>query len=100
MELFKFLIHKIINTFGGYYSFPMKNYLFIPILFTAFVVGAQDTIIKTNGDLIKAKITEIGTEEVKFRIFGEQGRGDFLLYNKDDPVIRKGIRRAKAKKIS
>ncbi len=32
---------------------------------------AQDTIVKKNGDIIKAKITEIGTEEVKFKIFGE-----------------------------
>lgn len=35
----------------------------------------------------------------KFRIFGEQGKGDFLIYNKDDPIIFKGVRRARAKKI-
>lgn len=42
--------------------------LFLPFVFAA---NAQDTIVKKNGDIIRAKITEIGTEEVKFKIFGE-----------------------------
>lgn len=49
----------------------MKNYLLLLLVLVVCSAGAQDTIIKTNGDLIRAKITEIGTEEVKFRIFGE-----------------------------
>ncbi len=37
----------------------------------SFTLLAQDTIVKKNGDLIRAKITEIGTDEVKFKIFGD-----------------------------
>lgn len=40
---------------------------------------AQDTIIKKNGDIIKAKITEIGTDEVKFKIFGESDGPTIVL---------------------
>ena len=50
----------------------MKNYFLVVFFFIACLANAQDTIIKKNGDVIKAKITEIGTEEVKFKIFGEQ----------------------------
>lgn len=50
----------------------MKNIILIFFLLFASIAGAQDTIIKKNGDLIQAKITEIGTDEVKFKIFGQQ----------------------------
>lgn len=36
----------------------------------------------------------------KLRIFKEQGPRDWLLYNEEDPVVRIGIRNARAKKIS
>lgn len=70
---------KIFFIFDHYYtnSFLMKNYFFLALLFIACAAGAQDTIIKKNGDLIKVKITEIGAEEVKFKIFGQQ----------DSPII-------------
>jgi UDP-N-acetylmuramoylalanine--D-glutamate ligase len=35
----------------------------------------------------------------KFRIFKEQGPRDLLIYKEDDPMIRKGIRQARARKI-
>lgn len=55
----------------------MKNYILALFLLMASVAQAQDTIVKKNGDIIRAKITEIGTTEVKFKIFGQQ----------DSPVI-------------
>ena len=50
----------------------MKNYILLFFLFIAAWAGAQDTIVKKNGDIIVAKITEIGMEEVKFKIFAQQ----------------------------
>ena len=55
----------------------MKNLVVVFFLLLAGVVSAQDTIIKKNGDLIKAKITEISKDEVKFKIYGQE----------DSPVI-------------
>ncbi len=49
----------------------MKFIFALMFLVACISARAQDTIIKKNGDVIKAKITEIGTEEVKFKIFGE-----------------------------
>lgn len=54
---------------------------FITVCFFAAMpvrdIHAQDTIIKKDGSLLKAKIIEIGTEEVKFKIYGAE----------DSPVI-------------
>src|SRR3954471_5903460 len=61
----------------------MKNYILIFFLFIACFADAQDTIIKKNGDIIRAKITEIGTEEVKFKIFGQQD-GPIVTMNRSD----------------
>jgi len=66
----------------------MKNYIFIFFLFIVSVVTAQDTIVKKNGDIIKAKVTEIGTEEVKFKIFG-QPDGAVITMKRSD--IKKAI---------
>lgn len=61
----------------------MKNYPIIFFLFIACAAVAQDTIVKKNGDVILAKITEIGTGEVKFKIFGQQD-GPVITMNKED----------------
>ncbi len=39
-----------------------------------------------------------GYAAAKFRIFGEQTRRDLLLYKEDDPIVRRGVRRARARK--
>ena len=64
----------------------MKNYAIIFFLFLAFAAGAQDTIVKKNGDVIVAKITEVGTEEVKFRIYGQQD-GPIITMKREDIKI-------------
>lgn len=61
----------------------MKQLTLFFFLLIAFTAGAQDTIVKKNGDVIIAKITEIGTEEVKFRIFG-QADGPIITMKKED----------------
>lgn len=35
----------------------------------------------------------------KFRIFKEQGARDVLIYNEADPILKKGVRRARSRKI-
>ncbi|MEW6469505.1 MAG: hypothetical protein AB1458_11295 [Bacteroidota bacterium] len=45
-----------------------KLIVLIIVLFSAAGLAlAQDTIVKKNGDVLKVKITEIGTEEIKFK---------------------------------
>ncbi len=61
----------------------MKNYFLLFFLFISCSVFSQDTIVKKNGDVIVAKITEVGTEEVKFRIFG-QTDGPVITMKKED----------------
>ncbi|MBI3502109.1 MAG: hypothetical protein HY063_09960 [Bacteroidetes bacterium] len=58
------------------------------IFFTASVVHSQDTIVKKNGDLIRAKVTEIGTEEVKFKIFGEAESPVVVLKRSEIKTLR------------
>jgi len=54
------------------------KYIFSLFFLTAVLfASAQDTIVKKNGDVIIAKITEVGTNEVKFKIYEQQ----------DGPVI-------------
>ena len=48
----------------------MKKFICFALFLISYAAVAQDTIIKTNGDIIRAKIMEIGTEEVKFKIYG------------------------------
>lgn len=46
----------------------MRPFLFIAFFLCLFQsLSAQDTIVKTNGDIISAKITEIGPSEVKYK---------------------------------
>ncbi|MES2836854.1 MAG: hypothetical protein V4667_04985 [Bacteroidota bacterium] len=67
----------------------MKNLilLFIIIFSGISLCKAQDTIVKKNGDLLKVKVTEIGTEEIKFKSFGIQ----------DSPVIV--LKKSEVKKV-
>lgn len=61
----------------------MKKLFVVFFLLVACLAGAQDTIVKKNGDVIVAKITEIGTEEVKFKIFGQQD-GPVITMKRED----------------
>jgi len=51
---------------------------------------AQDTIIKKNGDIIQAKISEIGTDEVKFKIFSAPDGPTIVLKKSELKKIRVG----------
>ena len=64
------------------------SFLLIVIVACLSAARAQDTIIKKNGDIMLTKITEIGTDEVKFRIFGQQ----------DGPII--SMKRSEIKKAT
>jgi uncharacterized cupredoxin-like copper-binding protein len=61
----------------------MKKLIFFILLIVSAAASAQDTIVKKNGDLIVAKITEIGTDEVKFKIYGQQD-GPVITMKKSD----------------
>jgi hypothetical protein len=43
------------------------------------VTNAQDVITKKNGDEIKAKVVEIGTDEVKYKRFGNESGPSYTL---------------------
>ncbi|HEY6161676.1 MAG TPA: hypothetical protein VI112_10645 [Bacteroidia bacterium] len=61
--------------------------LIILVLFS-FAARAQDTIVKKDGSVLKVKVTEIGTDEVKFKSFG----------NNDGPIIV--LKRSEVKKVT
>jgi hypothetical protein len=42
-------------------------FLFFLLFSGAAMAQMQDTIVKKNGDVLKVKVTEIGTEEIKFK---------------------------------
>jgi hypothetical protein len=67
----------------------MKKFILflIPVLFS-FAAHAQDTIVKKDGSVLKVKVTEIGTDEVKFKSFGKN----------DGPIIV--LKRSEVKKVS
>jgi hypothetical protein len=66
----------------------MKKFLFLLVfLFTAVLGKAQDTIVKKNGDILRVKVTEIGTEEIRFKSYGVT----------DSPVIV--MKRSEVKKV-
>jgi hypothetical protein len=53
----------------------MKKVIFIlaMVLFTGTVkLNAQDVIIRTDGSEIRAKVTEVGAADIKYKIFDEQ----------------------------
>jgi len=57
----------------------MKNHFFIFLLLITCIASAQDTIVTKKGDIIKVKITEIGTEDIQFKIFGQQDAAVIIM---------------------
>lgn len=50
-----------------------KNYSFLILfLFCSLFTMAQDKIHKKNGEILEAKVTEVGTTEIKYKIFTDQ----------------------------
>lgn len=43
---------------------------------------AQDKIFRKNGQVVKSKVLEIGTDEVKYKVYGEEG-GPIYVLGKD-----------------
>jgi hypothetical protein len=61
----------------------MKHLLLLCFVLFTLIGKAQDTIIKKNGDLIRAKIMEIGTADVKFKISGQPDGATITLKRSD-----------------
>lgn len=64
----------------------MKKYvLLLVIIITALCnsLSAQDLIIKKNNEQLKVKVIEIGTKEIKFRLF-DSPDGPIITLNKSD----------------
>ena len=51
-------------------------------LFSAFQASAQDTIYKRTKEIIKAKIIEIGLDEIKYKMPGDE-KGATIVIAKD-----------------
>lgn len=51
----------------------MKNSYLVPILvFVSATAWSQDKIYKKGGEIVEARITEVGTDEIKYKIFNDQ----------------------------
>ncbi|MGH2645913.1 MAG: hypothetical protein ACRDE8_00030, partial [Ginsengibacter sp.] len=46
-----------------------KTFILLLVSFFAVKVFAQDKIYKLRGPVIKAKVIEIGTDEIKYRLY-------------------------------
>lgn len=61
----------------------MKNcYLLLIIVCMALTASAQDKIYKKGGEIIEAKVTEVGSDEIKYRVFNDQS-GPMYTLDKD-----------------
>ncbi|WP_411274391.1 hypothetical protein [Daejeonella sp.] len=61
----------------------MKNtYLLLILLGLAAAAQSQDKIYKKGGEIIEARITEVGTDEIKYKIFSDQS-GPMYSLDKD-----------------
>lgn len=61
----------------------MKNiYLLLILLGLAATAQSQDKIYKKGGEIIEARITEVGTDEIKYRVFSDQS-GPMYSLDKD-----------------
>ncbi len=61
----------------------MRTIFFFVFLLTFFTLNAQDTIVKMNGEVISAKILEVGTDEIKFKVFGSADGPVIIVKNSD-----------------
>jgi len=69
----------------------MKTKLFITFCFlasTIMVMRAQDIITKTNGDEIKAKVTEVGVSEIKYKKFENVSGPTYTIAKSDIFMIK------------
>ncbi len=57
----------------------MKTTIFILVLFISNIIIAQDIIIKKSGDEIKATVTEVGTENIKYKKFGSESSPIYVI---------------------
>lgn len=66
----------------------MKKYIIFLFLFLPFMSLAQDQILLTTGDEIKAKVLEIGLEEVKYKKWDNQNGPAYSLKKTDIFLIK------------
>jgi hypothetical protein len=64
------------------------NLLLIACCFLSGNIKSQDIIVKTNGDSIRAKITEIGTNAISYKKFNDQN-GPTFVENKSNILLIK-----------
>ena len=61
----------------------MKNlYLVLILVLPSATAWSQHKIYKKGGEIVEAKITEVGTDEIKCRIFNDQS-GPMYSLDKD-----------------
>ena len=67
------------------------KYFFIA-LFAAFsfCASAQDTIVKKDGQVIRAKILEVGTDVIKFKVYGDTASPIIVVKNEDIKTAKVG----------
>ncbi|MES2133662.1 MAG: hypothetical protein V4506_15035 [Bacteroidota bacterium] len=71
----------------------MKKHLHSFLILTSSILcvsglKAQDTIVKTNGDVIVAKITEVGTNALTYKKWDNQEGANFVDFKTDIVYVR------------
>ncbi len=61
--------------------------ILIVICFNVNAVFSQDIIHLKNGGKIEAKVTEIGTKEIKYKKYDFQNGPDYVIYKKETAYI-------------
>lgn len=68
----------------------MKYFLVTFFFCVSLLAQAQDTIIKKNGEIIRAKITEIGADDIKFKVYDQPDGPIITLKNTDIKIAKVG----------
>lgn len=66
----------------------MKSPFTLLLIFVCLAATAQDTIVRKNGDIIRAKISDVSIDDVKFKVFGDADGPVITIPKTDLKTIR------------
>ncbi|MDX2190710.1 MAG: hypothetical protein SFY32_12685 [Bacteroidota bacterium] len=64
------------------------KYILLIIISICTTVSAQDIITKTNGEDIKAKVIEVGTNEIRYKKFDDTNGPTFIISKSEILIIK------------
>lgn len=67
----------------------MKNLSFLLALMLSSLLGiSQDTIVKVNGEIIKSKVLEVNTGDVKYKLYDNANGPVYVIAKRDISLIK------------